>query len=70
MEKWYKVSESELRELIHDSIKLCALEAGGVDNWEWYSDSIHDFLAENAKNNENIYSLAKKELQNYEEVKD
>lgn len=25
MEKYYKVSESELRELIHDSMKLCAL---------------------------------------------
>lgn len=43
MEKTYQVSESELIELIHDSMKLCALENGGVDNWTWYSDSIQDF---------------------------
>ena len=23
---------------------LCALEAGGVDNWEWYGESIKDFF--------------------------
>ena len=70
MEKWYKISESELCELIHDSMLLCALQSGGVDNWSGYSDSIHDFLADNAKNDENIYDLAKEELQNYEEVGD
>ena len=21
-----------------------ALEAGGVDNWDWYGESIHDFI--------------------------
>ena len=25
---------------------LCALEAGGVDNWEWYGESIKNFLGE------------------------
>ena len=25
---------------------LCALEAGGVDNWEWYEESIKNFLGE------------------------
>ena len=25
---------------------LCALEAGGVDNWEWYGESIKDFFRE------------------------
>ena len=25
---------------------LCALEAGGVDNWEWYGESIKKFLGE------------------------
>lgn len=43
MEKTYQVSESELIELIHDSMKLCALENGGVDNWILYIDSIQDF---------------------------
>ena len=25
---------------------LCALEVGGVDNWEWYGESIKDFFRE------------------------
>ena len=25
---------------------LCALEAGGVNNWEWYGESIKDFFRE------------------------
>lgn len=25
---------------------LCALETGGVDNWEWYEESIKDFFGE------------------------
>lgn len=28
--------------LIHDSRVLQALEAGGVDNWEWYSESLRE----------------------------
>lgn len=38
----YKVDLSleTLRGLIKDSIKLEQLENGGVDNWEWYSDSV------------------------------
>lgn len=27
--------------------KLEALESGGVDNWEWYSESLKDWFAEN-----------------------
>lgn len=29
--------------------KLDALEAGGVDNWEWYDESLKDWFAENEK---------------------
>lgn len=42
--KYFKVSEKELRTFIEYRAKLEALEAGGVDNWEWYSDSIDDYL--------------------------
>lgn len=65
MEKYYKISESELCELIHDSMKLCALENGGVDNWEWYGASIRDF----EENNGELYELAKIELKTYQEIK-
>lgn len=65
MEKTYQVSESELIELIHDSMKLCALENGGVDDWEWYGISISDF---EKANGDELYELARKELENYPEV--
>lgn len=65
IERKYLVSESELIELIHDSMKLFALENGGVDDWEWYGISISDF--EKANGGE-LYELAQKELENYLEV--
>lgn len=39
-----KIDEREYLELIEQSICLQALEAGGVNNWPWYSDSIQDFI--------------------------
>jgi chaperonin cofactor prefoldin len=45
-----------LRSLIEDSIKLEQLESGGVDNWEWYSESI-DF--------DNLDDTVDKELSSY-----
>lgn len=44
MEKFYKVSESKLKELIYDSLRWNALENGGVDNWDWYGASLTDYL--------------------------
>lgn len=43
-EKQYKVPEKILRELIASKAELEALEAGGVDNWGWYSESKSDYL--------------------------
>lgn len=39
-----EISSIEYNSLIEDSEKLAALEAGGVDNWEWYHESIKDWL--------------------------
>ena len=36
-----KISPSEYRSLLKDAEKLARLEAGGVDNWEWYGDSLY-----------------------------
>ena len=66
--KYYAVSEDELRELIHDSMKLCALESGGVDNWEWYGASIQDFIKANGNPDDDIYDIAEKELQTHEVI--
>ena len=40
------ITKKELNSLQRDSRKLAALEAGGVDNWEWYSESLEEFWAE------------------------
>jgi len=39
------ISKDELGELRKDQFKLRGLEAGGVDNWEWYDESLNDFRA-------------------------
>jgi len=36
------ISTETYNELVQDSRILAALEAGGVDNWEWYSESLRD----------------------------
>ena len=40
---YYLVEEKKLKELIESELRLAALESGGVDNWEWYGDSLFDF---------------------------
>lgn len=40
-----QITEQELRRLS----KLDALEAGGVDNWEWYGEALKEWFAENEK---------------------
>ena len=45
-EEYTAVPASEMIELIRDQMKLMALEAGGVDNWSWYGDSLYDALKE------------------------
>ncbi len=38
------VPKNELIDLLYDSLKLQALECGGVDSWNWYGASIGDFI--------------------------
>lgn len=42
---WEKAVE-EYADLLEDSKKLQALEAGGVDNWEWYDLSLEEYYQE------------------------
>ena len=44
MEIKYIISEKRLLQLLEAEARLDALEYGGVDNWEWYSDSLGDYL--------------------------
>lgn len=43
-----KVQEKRLKELERAYAKLQALENGGVDNWEWYGESLKEWNKENA----------------------
>ena len=38
------VPKDELKDLLCDSLRLQALDCGGVDSWIWYGDSIEDFI--------------------------
>ena len=42
MEKFYVLSETQLKLLLRYKAELNALEYGGVDNWDWYGESIHE----------------------------
>ena len=62
--KNYIVSEDELKRLLKDSATLTALEMGGVDNWEWYGESIADYEQRWG----NIESVVQDELKDYDEI--
>lgn len=36
------IPKNEFASLLRDSDKLYRLECGGVDNWEWYGESLND----------------------------
>lgn len=42
-----KISQDKYDKMQRQIAKLEALEAGGVDNWEWYGESLKDWFAEN-----------------------
>ena len=44
--KYYRISETDLRELLAAAHYAWALECGGVDNWTWEDDSRHDYLSQ------------------------
>lgn len=45
-EKYFAISESDLRFMLKNSFKCIALENGGVDNWSYYYDAICDYIAQ------------------------
>lgn len=45
-EEYIAITADRMRELLASEMKLCALEAGGVDNWSWYGDSLCQYLSE------------------------
>ncbi len=43
-----EINESEYKKLLRQARKLEALEAGGVDNWDWYDESLKGVRKEDA----------------------
>lgn len=70
--KFYKISEKDLLELLTYAYQYQALECGGVDNWDWFGESMKDFI-ENCSFDDgveytDIDEIAKNSLKYYEEV--
>ena len=42
-----KITDKRLKELERKEAKLNALDAGGVDNWEFYGESLKEYWATN-----------------------
>lgn len=59
--KKYIVNEQELKALVLAFHELSALNAGGVDDWEWHSDSLKEYGFFELEESENL-------LAGYEEV--
>ena len=62
MEKRYIIKESLLLDLLAESERADALEAGGVDNWCYYGEAVHEALG---KQYESFDDLAKDTLNKY-----
>jgi hypothetical protein len=43
------ITKQRLKELERAEAKMAALEAGGVDNWEWYGESLSEYRKENER---------------------
>lgn len=55
-EKMRVISEKDLLKLLESHYRLAALERGGVDNWDWYSDSCADFVNDYVHENDIDFS--------------
>ena len=70
--KYRLVPEKTLLLLIENSLRLNALESGGVDNWTWYGESCHDVLEpcsqDIGRDIEDLEELADIDLAAYPEI--
>ena len=46
-DRMIEITQSEYEYLVDRDNKLTALENGGVDNWEWYGDSLEEYWKAN-----------------------
>lgn len=74
--KYRIVPEERLLELFSAENKMIALESGGVDNWEWYGESICDYINEWVEENDldpdkhwSFEDIAKKDIEKFSTCK-
>lgn len=71
--EYTSIDKNTLRDLLEGYYYYIALASGGVDNWEWYGDSINQFVEEidpdifpnDTSPIEDIDDLVKRELDTY-----
>lgn len=68
MEKYYKVNESELIDLLTSRVELETLNAGGVDSYVWYGAGFDEVYKEYGPNCKNFEDCARILLSDYTEV--
>lgn len=68
--KYVKISVEELEELLETELILVALDAGGVDNWCYWSDSFSDYADVFGYNSwdEYVENYVKTAIEGYEEI--
>ena len=66
----YELTRKELKKYLEGYYKNKALERGGVDNWDWYGDSLYDYCEDKRKETGNkdydIEDLVKDTIDNLE----
>lgn len=69
--KYYKVSEKMLRNLLEAAHTYWALEAGGVDNWEWHGVSIDQYVSDclvvDETKYDSIEDIVEEDMKNFDE---
>jgi hypothetical protein len=69
--KYYRIDEHDLRDLLSRAMTCDALECGGVDNWYYYCDAIHEYVnicnEEDGTSYEDIDEIVESVLSKYEE---
>lgn len=63
----YLIDEDKLRILLQAKEELNALEAGGVDNWDWYCESLHEHPN---WNDDNCEIDVEDQLKNFQKVEE
>lgn len=73
-EAMYLISESDLRTILHYYYTLNAGNCGGVDNWEWWSESISNYVKDYSEyfdtNFESIEDIVEWDMKSFDKAEE